>query len=113
MTTQASSASPLDITVRGWISVDDHLPEPYNPKLKKPQAYLCYVKKDLTANIFGGMQMILWYGSFEWCDMDGVFPDADEDGIVKRFGWHYERDSEGEYDSLTFDMNAEVTHWMK
>ena len=82
----------------------------FNSKLKKPQAYLCYVPDE--KNIYGGMQMILHYGKFSWIDMEGVFQDATEDGEVLRFGWHYERDSEGEYDSLIFDMNGKVTHWM-
>lgn len=95
-----------------WISVEDRLPPPYDPKLKNPQAYLCYVEADITENIYGGYREICAYGYFEWQDMDGDYPDADEDGTVKRFGWHYERESEGEYDSLTFDMNGKVTHWM-
>lgn len=102
------AGSPLDIPISGWI--DDRLPEPFDPKLKKPQAYLCYVVDE--ENIYGGQQMILFFGAFEFYDCEGVFPDADEDGQVKRFGWHYERDSEGDYDSLTFDMNGTVSHWM-
>ena len=112
MTTTPIAAGPNDVTVRGWIPVAERLPEPFDRKLKKPQVYLCYVKMDLSENIFGGMQIILGYGSFEWCDYDGTSADANEDGMVQGFGWHYERDSEGEFDSLMFDMNGKVTHWM-
>ncbi len=96
-----------------WISVDDRLPEPYNPAIKKPQVYLCYCRS--KNNIYGGKQMILAYGDFAFYDdlySPTPHPDADDDGMIKRFGWHYERESEGEYDSLVFDMNEKVTHWM-
>lgn len=111
-TKEQNSATQINIDVSCWISVDDKLPDPYNPKLNKPQEYLCYVKRDFTENIFGGMQMILGFGAFEFDDIDEVFKDADEYGIVHRFGWFYERDSEGEYESLMFDMTNLVTHWM-
>ena len=37
----------------------------------------------------------------------------DEDGEVHRKGWHYERESEGEFESIVFDMNGKVTHWQE
>ena len=97
-----------------WISVKDHLPEPSSrpySKYKKPQLYLCHCKDE--NNIYGGTLMILGYGHFDYMvDYPEDHPEADDDGLVQKFGWHYERDSEGEYDSLIFDMNAKVTHWM-
>lgn len=92
-------------TAYAWVSVDERLPE--------VGFYLAWVKDDSAK--FGGMLMILGYGPFAF--MDDIYsttphPDADEDGMIQRAGWHYERDSEGEFDSLMFDMNGKVTHWM-
>lgn len=101
--TEAYEAGKRDAIPR-WISVNDRLPE--------PGLYLTWVAD--ANNKFGGLQMILEYGSFEFFDdTDNLdYPDADEDGLVQRYGWSYSRDSEGEYDSLIFDMNGKVTHWM-
>ena len=99
--------------IQSWISVKDRLPEPFNKHRSKFQGVLAFVKSE--NNIYGGHPMILFYGSFEFIDdsTDLDHPDADEDGMIRRFGWYYERDSEGEYDSLIFDMNDKVTHWME
>ncbi len=109
--TEAYEAGKRD-AIPGWISVDDRLPEPYNRNYRSYQGVLAFVKDD--ENIYGGRPMVLFYGSFAFIDdsIDLDHPDADEDGMISRFGWHYERDSEGEYDSLIFDMNDKVTHWM-
>ena len=109
--TEAYEAGKRD-AIPGWISVDDRLPEPYNRNYRSYQGVLAFVKDD--ENIYGGRPMVLFYGSFAFIDysIDLDHPDADEDGMIRRFGWHYERDSEGEYDSLIFDMNDKVTHWM-
>ena len=109
--TEAYEAGKRD-AIPGWISVDDRLPEPYDRNSRNFQGVLAFVKDD--ENTYGGYPMVLFYGSFEFIDdsPDWDHPDADEDGLIRRFGWHYERDSEGEYDSLIFDMNGKVTHWM-
>lgn len=101
---------PVDANVRGWISVDEALPEPFSRAIKKFQGILAFVPSD--TNIYGGQQMILFYGQFEWMAEDGMAEEGDDEGMIKKFGWHYERDSEGQYDSLIFDMNGKVSHWM-
>lgn len=88
-----------------WISVNDKLPE--------IGFYLAWVV-DAT-NKFGGYLDILDYGPFEfWDDVyaQTPHPDADEDGVIHKFGWNYSRASEGVYDYLVFDMNEKVSHWM-
>lgn len=109
-TKAAVGQSALNVELGAWIKVEDSLPKPYSRNIRKNQGILAYVKD--PANIYGGMPMILFYGAFEFCDYEGVHPDCDEDGMVKRFGWNYERDSEGEFDTLIFDMNRKVSHWM-
>ena len=101
---------PVDVNVRGWTKVDDSLPEPFSRNIRKHQGVLAYVKDPM--NIYGGMPMILFYGDFAWMADDDNGEMADDEGMISKFGWYYERDSEGEYDSLTFDMNGKVTHWM-
>lgn len=93
-----------------WINVNERLPEPFKPSLNRQQEYLCHVRDtDGTERL-----MLCAYGRYEWLneDLENRHPDEDEDGFVSRFGWFYERDSEGEYDSLIFDMNGKVKHWM-
>jgi len=83
--------------VSNWISVKDRLPENNKP-------IVVYLKdKELY---------IAAYGYFEFMDEDGECSDCAEDGMVQRCGFHHERESEGEYDFLIFDINAYVTHWM-
>lgn len=95
-------AAPTVQPREGWVSVSDRLPE-------NDKHVMAWVKdKD---NKFGGYRKLVNYGAFSFYDEYGNCPDADEDGEVKRFGWHYERESEGEYDYLVFDMNSKVTHW--
>lgn len=86
----------------GWVSVEDRLPDDSKCVLA--------IVLDKT-NLKGWHWEIVNYGEFSFYDADGNFPDADEDGEVKRFGWHYGRESEGEYDYLIFDLNSKVTYW--
>lgn len=44
-------------------------------------------------------------------ETEGYFDDSDDEGLVHRHGWSYERDSEGQYDTLVFDMNDKVILW--
>ncbi len=86
-----------------WISVKDSLP-------KNDSLALVWIT-DKT-NLYGGYKQVASYGSFDFVDMSETCEDANEDGEVFRHGWHYGRDSEGEYDYLVFDLNDKVTHWM-
>ena len=85
-----------------WISVKDSLPE----KNSRMLVLAISISESKVEYQVGR------YGYFEWVDEYGAFPDADDDGLVSRYGFHYERESEGEYDSLIFDVNDRVTHWM-
>lgn len=85
-----------------WISVHDATP-PHNSKNRLILRVLG--DNDKPEYYIGS------YGYFEWVDEYGDFGDADEDGLVKRNGFHYERESEGEHDLLIFDVNDKTTHW--
>lgn len=86
----------------GWVSVEDRLPDDSKCVLA------IVIDKN---NLKGWHWEIVNYGSFSFYDANGNSPDADEDGEVRRFGWHYGRESEGEYDYLIFDLKDKVTHW--
>lgn len=88
--------------MENWTSKTEQLPEDNKAVLvwlgnEKPRPHM----------------MLAHYGHFEFVDEYGDYPDADEDdGMVRRFGFHYERESEGEHDYLIFDINEQVTHWV-
>lgn len=89
----------------GWVSVEDRLPE-------NDKQVMAWVKD--KSNLYGGYRQLVNYGKFSFCVPYGDtndYPDMDEDGEVRRFGWHYERDSEGEFENIVFDLNGKVTHW--
>lgn len=84
-----------------WISVDDRLPENNNCVLA------IVLDKE---NLKGWHWYIVNYSYFEYyTERDDL--NADNDGMVSKKGWHYERESEGEYDYLTFDLEGKVTYW--
>lgn len=89
------AAPPAPVAIpTGWISVNDQLPG-------EDAVVLAWVIE--PKSIYGGYREIVCYGKFDY------ITDEDEKHL---HGWHYERESEGDFDWLTFDFNGKVSHWI-
>lgn len=101
MTKDVDSASPLDITVRGWIPITDKL-----PKSGKPVLVACG-KKVLRAAHAGKFALSEEdWGS--WNDGEGADYNEEDDTTYWPVGWY----EWNEHEECHWQLDSEPTHWM-